>query len=527
MPSGEWKVMNDESEDGYLAQQITKLYADVITDYQADFILHVDSDVLITQPITPQHFFGRSGNPIWYYTPYSVIDTPWKPITEKFMLRVVENEFMRRFPIMVPRWLYTKLREFSSQHHKRIISEYVRNQPHRAFSEFNALGAYAWEYHRSAFEWVDTTAAPLPPPLARQFHSWGGFNDQVREEIKTILNAVPVLANSPAMPTPEGEGVRIKQDEARESTNGLRSRSRGEEGTSLAGASTDSRGGVQAPPGVKELPNGIWVIEGDTHVSKWIEQQGRLDHDMNSLPFILPYIREGDTVIDAGAFVGDHTIAYARAVGITGKVYAFEPNPVAFQCLQHNMESFENVHLSRFGLSDNAATVPLSGNNGNHGGAYVGSHMKLADVDLTRLDEACIVPDLIKFDIEGCEVKALYGAERTIEEHRPILMIEVNEVALKRQGATPKEIFMFLGTRGYDWKIMQENCDEFSPMYDIIATPPKKPVTAPTPRNARTEMEEHVKALAAYIEEGGIPKKIQVVMQLKKHNIIRKQNKKK
>src|SRR6185312_6600956 len=30
IPNGEWKVMNDESEDGYLAQQITKLYADVI-----------------------------------------------------------------------------------------------------------------------------------------------------------------------------------------------------------------------------------------------------------------------------------------------------------------------------------------------------------------------------------------------------------------------------------------------------------------------------------------------------------------
>src|SRR4029078_3362108 len=106
MHKGEWKGVDDESEVGYLAQQITKLYADVITDYQADFILHVDSDVLITQPITPQHFFRRSGNPIWYYPPYSVIDTPWKPITEKFMLRVVENEFMRRFPIMVPRWLY-------------------------------------------------------------------------------------------------------------------------------------------------------------------------------------------------------------------------------------------------------------------------------------------------------------------------------------------------------------------------------------------------------------------------------------
>jgi hypothetical protein len=35
---------------------------------------------------------------------------------------------------------------------------------------------------------------------------------------------------------------------------------------------------------MKILPNGIAVIEGDTHISKWVEQSGSLDHDQNTLP---------------------------------------------------------------------------------------------------------------------------------------------------------------------------------------------------------------------------------------------------
>jgi len=74
----EWKKMNEESPDGYLSQQIHKLYADVITDYEPDYILHIDSDTLFTRPVTPQHFFTQPTGSldvskqklIWYYTPY-------------------------------------------------------------------------------------------------------------------------------------------------------------------------------------------------------------------------------------------------------------------------------------------------------------------------------------------------------------------------------------------------------------------------------------------------------------------------
>lgn len=187
-PQGvEWKVMNEESDDGYLSQQITKLYADVITNYEADYYLHVDSDVIFTRPTTPMDFL-QNEKVIWYYTPYEHTKTPWQPITEKFIGQKVDNEFMRRFPIMVPKWLYAALRKFCHETHgRRIISEYVRNQPHRSFSEFNALGAYAWAEHRDEISWVNTLETQLPEPRAKQYHSWSGLTDEIKTEIEGIL----------------------------------------------------------------------------------------------------------------------------------------------------------------------------------------------------------------------------------------------------------------------------------------------------------------------------------------------------
>ena len=184
-----WKKVNEETNDGYLAQQIHKLYADVITDYQADYILHIDSDTLFTCHVTPQTFLRGGKSVIWPYTPYAAIKTPWQPIMEKFMGFTPENEFMRRFPIMVPRWLYAKLREFCHNKHGIIISDYIRNQPFREFSEFNALGCFAWKAYHDQFDWVNTLDNnDGAPSVARQFFSWGGITDQVKEEIASILS---------------------------------------------------------------------------------------------------------------------------------------------------------------------------------------------------------------------------------------------------------------------------------------------------------------------------------------------------
>ena len=470
-----WRILNDESPDGYLSQQITKLYADHITDYQADYILHIDSDVILTKPVTPLDFF-EGDKLVMPYTPYAVIETPWQPITEKFMDRPVVNEFMRRFPIMVPRWLYPRIREFCFKLHKVPLGEYIRSQPLRAFSEFNVIGAYAWEYHRAMFHWINTHENPLPEPFGKQFHSWSGLTPEIKTEIDNLL----------------AQGSQVVRREPHKLT--------------IAGS-------IPAPA-IKTLPNGVWVIEDDTHISKWIEQQGRLDHDQNTLPFILPHLKPGDVVIDGGAFVGDHTIVYSKAVGSKGVVHAFEPNPVAFKCLLHNMATCGNVVIHEAGLSDKAGSIPLSGNNNNYGGCYSGDHMKIADVPVKTLDECFNGThiDFIKLDIEGMEVNALHGGEKLITASRPRMVIEINSVALARQGRTPNEIFDWLTEHDYDFHIMQENCTWSDPMYDIVCLPKQPPgvspphrrvahITAPTPVASPSETREQIKEHIRWIKE--------------------------
>jgi FkbM family methyltransferase len=52
------------------------------------------------------------------------------------------------------------------------------------------------------------------------------------------------------------------------------------------------------------------------------------------------------SVVDGGAFIGDHTIAYLEKAGLNGLVYAFEPNRRHFECLASSRGS------SPKGLSD-------------------------------------------------------------------------------------------------------------------------------------------------------------------------------
>jgi FkbM family methyltransferase len=211
---------------------------------------------------------------------------------------------------------------------------------------------------------------------------------------------------------------------------------------------------------MKFLPNGIAVIEGDTHISKWVEDEGRLDHDQYALPIILEHIKDGDVVVDAGAFIGDHTIAYAKAVGSNGTVMAFEPNPAAYECLVHNCP---NVFAFNFGLGDKSEELKLAIDI-NAGASHVGDGDQV--IKVRQLDS---IPfkrlDFIKIDVEGFELMALHGAKKTIEAHRPAMWIEINVHALKRQGVVPVQIFEMLHDIGYEIKMYPE---EGGMQYDIL-----------------------------------------------------------
>ncbi len=218
-------------------------------------------------------------------------------------------------------------------------------------------------------------------------------------------------------------------------------------------------------PDVKQNANGIYMLEGE---QLW---------DSDILPVCLEHIKEGDTVIDAGAWIGGHTMEYAKKVGEAGWVLAFEPNPYAYDCLCLNTAQFRNVCPYRFALGDESVLKPFSAKKGWYDSGHVGWASEkwipdagtIAEVKMKPLDTFELAPNFIKIDVEGCELKVLKGAERTIEKHHPIMVIEINEPALKRQESTPQQVIDWLSASGYGMSMIEE-CNG-QDIYNILCLP--------------------------------------------------------
>lgn len=220
---------------------------------------------------------------------------------------------------------------------------------------------------------------------------------------------------------------------------------------------------------MKITKEGIAVIENDTHISKWVEEFGRLDHDQNMLPLVLPYINEGDTIIDCGAYIGDHTIAYLDKIGPKGYAIAIEPNPKAYECLVYNLSNYENCLTLDIGVSDEPGEFSIE----NMENAGASSLIPGGSIDVFSLDDFRVPRylkrcDFIKMDIEGFELKALNGAKELITKFHPKLLIEINQGALEKQGCTPEDIFKFLREYGYKFHNIYKEQSLEGLQYDVI-----------------------------------------------------------
>src|SRR4029077_16712955 len=204
---------------------------------------------------------------------------------------------------------------------------------------------------------------------------------------------------------------------------------------------------------IEKTPEGFWVIKGETHLNRWVREERRLDHDQG-LPEIVRSIKVGSLVIDVGASIGDHTIAYLREVGPSGCVAAFEPHPIAFECLRRNCPGSINFPSA---LGKEPGTSKLIDIADNVGMSHIGEDGTI-DISVTTIDQE--MPDLIdkpknailsflKIDAEGSEPDILAGSYATIAKHRPVMMIEVNTYCLGKLGHSAQEIKDFLELLNY------------------------------------------------------------------------------
>jgi len=188
------------------------------------------------------------------------------------------------------------------------------------------------------------------------------------------------------------------------------------------------------------LPNGC-VVRCDLadEVQRWIWFYGAYEPVESYL--FTRLLRPGMTVVDAGANAGQYSLLASTAVGPSGRVLAFEPNPSAFRRLRSAVadNGLTNVETRpealwgepstlRFGYPEGVAPGSNSGSYRAGGaGGEPASAVRLDDVLSQSGDERV---DLIKLDVEGAEPEALAGAWRTLALHRPTLLVELNHEAL-------------------------------------------------------------------------------------------------
>lgn len=146
-------------------------------------------------------------------------------------------------------------------------------------------------------------------------------------------------------------------------------------------------------------------------------------------------VEKGDVVIDAGGCYGDTALYFAHEAGEDGRVYSFEflpENLVIFnQNMSLNPELSRRIKLVRMPVWSRSGEALFVTGNGpatrvspstNQPNAIRQETIAIDDVvgneKLGRVD-------FIKMDIEGAELKALYGAENTIRQFRPKMAISV------------------------------------------------------------------------------------------------------
>jgi hypothetical protein len=173
-------------QNDYLGQQITKLLAHEFSN-DSDFIFFIDSDCVVTEPISPKSFMSKDGRPQILKTSYEELgDTvPWKSITEKALGWKIDYEYMRRLPQMYHREHLSQLRNFLQIRHTKRIETYIMEQPHNAFSEFNVLGAFCDKYYNNMYEFIDT-ADNIPKAVVMQYWSHDMHNDNKESMVKKI-----------------------------------------------------------------------------------------------------------------------------------------------------------------------------------------------------------------------------------------------------------------------------------------------------------------------------------------------------
>ena len=209
-------------------------------------------------------------------------------------------------------------------------------------------------------------------------------------------------------------------------------------------------------------------------------------------------LHRGDFVfLDVGAHVGNHSLFLSKYVS---EIHAFEPNPRVRESLNSKiyMNKIDNITVHPIGLSDINSNIPfyISNENNYSFGSFRGDHDErndaTIDVDVRIGDDVMKERkvdkvDLVKVNAEGVERQVIEGLKQTIEDSRPMIIVEISPTTRKSFGSRddfesifPNNYnfyrFIDVSSQKSRYKISAFDYQQDNEHLDIVAVPKEKDV---------------------------------------------------
>lgn len=160
----------------------------------------------------------------------------------------------------------------------------------------------------------------------------------------------------------------------------------------------------------------------------------QLDWFEDEIKFVRDLLKPGQVTIDIGANYGVYALTMAKAVGIDGRVFAFEPATTTADYLKQSLDanSFKQAEVLQLAITSEPGTGRISTQQHAELNALLdGSKLESSEeVRLDSLDhffKGRTNVDFIKIDAEGHEQMILAGGRDFFGSNSPLVLYEVKE----------------------------------------------------------------------------------------------------
>lgn len=207
---------------------------------------------------------------------------------------------------------------------------------------------------------------------------------------------------------------------------------------------------------------GDFAFGPKSHLLRRILETGTYEPDLADL--FKSYIQPDRDVIDVGSNVGLFTVLAAKNLS-TGRVLAAEPTDAAFELLETNAsQNLVNAKVILYkGLVadvDGSSQINVVTGREEYSSmadvihpSVAGQPTQVITVPTKTLDSLVaqhnLRPALIKVDVEGAEGMVFSGAEKTLLNHRPVIISEFSRPLLEKNGSSPEKIVSHFEQFGY------------------------------------------------------------------------------